>query len=308
MTSKSLTTEIEQLRRTHSQKRLHLTSAPSPLRPLHQYELGIPDRSILFDVLKLTFSFLDRDQSSYSGPERARVEAFLRLFIPLLLGVPHSEMEENLAHSNEPPEAEADDGDGEGEGEGETGRDVEGEDENEAEEFDSEAEANGTSDVESSNGTDMTDSGTRSPSRASSSRNGPGVKGGAADLRKRLLVHAATTAGRDLPSMGLAMSRTVSPDLLAVEQPVEGDDQTWAQLDELIANGTAIEGDGGERRFNFFANTTFYCLARIIHVSIHVSTLACGLAPCTNIEIESTSCRHCILVCQISRLTPRHSR
>ena len=59
------------------------------------------DRDVLFDVLKLCFSFLDRDQSGTSAPERARVEAFLRLFVPLFFGVPHSDMEANLAHSNE---------------------------------------------------------------------------------------------------------------------------------------------------------------------------------------------------------------
>jgi paired amphipathic helix protein Sin3a len=280
MTSKSLTTEIEQLRRTHTQKRLNLSpilsSASSsslstsiaPLRPLHQFELGLPDRDILFDVLKLTFSFLDRDQSGYSGPERARVEAFLRLFVPLLLGVPHAEMEANLAHSNEVPE--------EVEGDHEDEAEAEANHEAEVEENESEAEGghhvNGVeSDVESSNGTEVSEAGARSPS-GKSNGNGVNKKGGAADLRKRLLVHAATTAGRELPSGASSVasgSRDVSPEEAGTSQ---GCDLSFVQLDEIIGAKKAGELEGAEeRRFNFFTNSTFYCLVRIIHVRSPVS-------------------------------------
>ena len=93
-TLKSLTSEIEALKRDGQQKRLNMGSSPASIRPLHQQELGMPDRDVLFDILKLTFSFLDRNQGGYSAPERTRVEAFLRLFVPLLFGVPHADMEE----------------------------------------------------------------------------------------------------------------------------------------------------------------------------------------------------------------------
>ncbi|TNY18897.1 hypothetical protein DMC30DRAFT_354754 [Rhodotorula diobovata] len=107
-TSKSLTAEIETLRRDKQMKRYdpvaaitHPTDAasaslPPPLRPLHQFELHMSNRGVLFDVLKLTLSYLDRDASGFSAPERARVEAFLRLFVPLLWGVEHDAMEAAL--------------------------------------------------------------------------------------------------------------------------------------------------------------------------------------------------------------------
>lgn len=277
MTTKSLTTEIEQLRSNRSQKRLHLPNIVTPLRPTHQFELGLTDRAVLFDVLKLTFSFLDRDQSGYSGPERSRVEAFLRLFVPLLLGVPHAEMEANLAHSDEVAVEESDEDAAIRVATG-AGTHADEHEHEHDEEVDSEAEGNattnggGTSDVESSDGA-------RSPARR---RNGVGASnkrgGDAEDLRKRLLVHAATAAGRSgTPSVG-GGSRSGSP--VRSEASVAGD-MSWVQLDEIVGDekiraesGTAEGQVEEERRCSFFANTTCYCLVRIIHVSLFLSRCA----------------------------------
>lgn len=228
MTTKSLTGEIELLRREKEQSRIDVDLAVATVRPRHQYELGLPDRDILFDVLKLTCSFLDRDQGGFSIPERARVEGFIRLFVPLLFGVTHEEMEANLPHSDELANAalEEDEGD-----------------------MDSEAEA--TSDAESTNGHDSSDGGRRGTVNK---------KGGAADLRRRLLTHAAATAGRG--SLHKSSSRATSPvDSLA--SGTGAGDQTWIQLDESFASDGE---DGAVRRFNFFANSSFYCLVRLIHV------------------------------------------
>lgn len=234
-TSKSLTTEIETLRREKQHKIFDRDLDATPLRPHHQFEFGMPDRDVLFDVLKLCFSFLDRDQSGTSAPERARVEAYLRLFIPLLFGVPHSDMEANLAHSDEPAENE---------------------------EEENESEAGGASDAESSNGGEA-----YSPAPSNGvQKNGIAAnkKGGAADLRKRLLTHAATTAarnGRSIPATnGVDANTTPGPTLLG--------EQTWIQLSEATDGGEMVCDEPMDgRRFHFFANSTLYCLVRIIQVS-----------------------------------------
>lgn len=186
------------------------------------------DRDVLFDVLKLSFSFLDRDQSGTSAPERARVEAFLRLFVPLLFGVPHSDMEANLAHSDETPDVEED-------------------------EVESELEG-GTSDGESS-------------AFGGGQRNGINKKGGAADLRKRLLTHAATTAARGgaIRSASRANSPVGGEDGVVPAVGVLGE-QTWIQLNAAKEGDMVDDEPLPPRRFNFFANATFYCLVRIIHV------------------------------------------
>lgn len=245
-TSKALTTEIEFLRRDKQQKRFDLPLASPPLRPLHQFELGMPDRDVLFDVLKLTFSFLDRDQSGFSAPERARVEAFLRLFVPLLFGVPHSEMEANLAHTDESQEGDDDDAE-------------------------SEADTNAGSDVETStlNG-DSTESASTSASPASAGKkNGSGgvnKKGGAADLRKRLLKHAATAAGKGAPPKSTSRANSPEEGIVTPNGGILGE-QTWIQLSESGEEEPAMDKPLPSRRFNFFANATYYCLVRLIHVS-----------------------------------------
>ncbi|KAK4705607.1 paired amphipathic helix protein Sin3a, partial [Phenoliferia sp. Uapishka_3] len=235
-TQKSLTLEIEALKRDGLQKRLNM-SAPTPIRPLHQQEFGMPDRDVLFDILKLTFSFLDRNQGGYSVPERIRVEAFLRLFVPLLFGVPHSDMEANLAHSDETHE-------------------------HEEEELDSEVEA--SSDHET-NGGEAHEGG----SMYNGKKNGHSKKGGAADLRKRVLAHAATTAARS--SQAKASSRANSPTEERKSTTPVGvlGEQTWIHLTESKETGMDSDEPLPERRFNFFANATFYCLARVIFTLYH---------------------------------------
>ncbi|KAH0581672.1 hypothetical protein H2248_011367 [Termitomyces sp. 'cryptogamus'] len=52
-------------------------------RPRHQLEFVVDDVTVLQDVLKLTFSFLDRTQAQINFVERKRIEVFLRSFVPL---------------------------------------------------------------------------------------------------------------------------------------------------------------------------------------------------------------------------------
>ncbi|GAA5862618.1 hypothetical protein JCM3774_001079 [Rhodotorula dairenensis] len=272
-TSKSLIGEIETLRTKKQIKRFDILgvnmpkpasqptaaityptdsispSLPPPLRPLHQFELHMTDRSVLFDVLKLTVSYLDRDQTNYSAPERARVENFLRLFVPLLWGVPQEEMEANLGPSQHSDQLDADD--------------------------EAETDADAATETDSAAG----DAGEGSEDGASSSSTSQRKvvgKRGAADLRKRLLVHAAASVGRtgNLPGMnGKPGSRAASPSDEGSELGKLAD-ALWIRLTETAPDGKPIEPPSPDlviepRRYNFFANSTFYCLVRVIHALYH---------------------------------------
>ncbi|GAA5858256.1 hypothetical protein JCM1840_001116 [Sporobolomyces johnsonii] len=287
-TSKALTNEIETLRRDKQQKRFDVPSpsastssrlppastittappvdpfadstVPPSLRPLHQFELYMTDRAVLFDVLKLTFSYLDRDQSGFSVPERARVEAFLRLFVPLLWGVEKDELEANLGHSAHDDAADADEDDGETEADG------------------------AASDADSAAGEGESSTASSAGGGGKRAVNGSHKRGGAADLRKRLLLHAAATAGRTLAASaaataaatagGKSASRAASPTGVADDVQVGAlGEAVWIQLSETKEGGGPAPSSADEvlepRRFNFFANSTFYCLVRVIHTMYH---------------------------------------
>ncbi|KAH0591154.1 hypothetical protein H2248_001252 [Termitomyces sp. 'cryptogamus'] len=57
----------------------------------YQLEYSFHDTSVLFDSLKMVYSFLDRSQANYSVQERRSVEKFLRVFIPALCKYPMAE-------------------------------------------------------------------------------------------------------------------------------------------------------------------------------------------------------------------------
>ncbi|RDB18702.1 Paired amphipathic helix protein pst1 [Hypsizygus marmoreus] len=84
ITSKAFVNQIEAAREEQMVKRASLID---PLfartRPRHQLEFVVDDVAVLQDVLKLTFSFLDRTQAQINFAERKRIEGFLRSFVPL---------------------------------------------------------------------------------------------------------------------------------------------------------------------------------------------------------------------------------
>jgi len=231
-----------------------------PLRPLHQFEFHMEDRAVLFDVLKLTFSYLDRDQSGFSVPERARVEAFLRLFVPLLWGVEKDELEENLGPSahDDAADVEEDDGDLDQDG---TNAGSDGE----------------TSSVGAETEGSPLPGGRRGINGATSHK-----RGGAADLRKRLLLHAAATAARRSATVNGGTSETSTSE----EGSTTGmlGETTWINLSETREGDLAEKtGSADEaldpRKFSFFTNSTFYCLVRVMHVSLHplsVNKISCS--------------------------------
>lgn len=100
-TSKYLVSEIETLRREQQQKRIFPSSLKAntlePLRPRHQFEMHIGDVDVVFDVLKLIFSYLDRATTAYAAKERLAIENTLRKFVPLLFNIPEADVEATLA-------------------------------------------------------------------------------------------------------------------------------------------------------------------------------------------------------------------
>ncbi|KAK4050893.1 hypothetical protein OIO90_004869 [Microbotryomycetes sp. JL221] len=235
-TSKALTNEIELLRTEKQQKRLDAPVA-TPLRPLHQFELGFQQREVFWDTFKLIFSFLDRDTGGYSGPERARVETFVRYFVPLIFDVSREEADANLAPYQESENGDKEEGQADGEG------------------------AASAVEQDGLNGEGSTAQATESGTPASGSKKGNSMskRGGAADLRKRLLKHAAGQKG--------SRSRANSPtDNSAAAGGVMLGEQTWITLTNTEEKTVAPMNEPlPERRLNFFANSTFYCLIRLLH-------------------------------------------
>lgn len=234
----------------------------------------MPDREVLFDVVKLTFSFLDRDQNGFSSPERARVETFIRLFMPLFYGISHAEMEAQLGA---PEASEAD------------------EDEEESELDTAAASDAVATGAESSAAESSTTPAAGANGHGKKTASAVNKKGGAADLRKRLLKHAANAARG-----GQSRSRANSP--TGDESPDTGagvllGEQAWIQLGVAGDKATtSLDEPLPTRRFNFFANSTFYCLIRLIHVSVVAEGRRHPLADASLVAL-----RRCITDCRRSK-------
>ena len=83
-TPKAFINQIEAARAEQVAKRAaYIDPLFARISPTHQLEFAAEDVSVLQDVLKLVFSFLDRTTGQLSPGERKRVEGFLRTFVPL---------------------------------------------------------------------------------------------------------------------------------------------------------------------------------------------------------------------------------
>lgn len=265
LTSRSLIGEIEHLRKEHKQKRVVADSNSDlplipPERSQHQYELRMSDRSVIFDVMRITFAYLERVQSGFSLPERERVEGFLRLFVPLVLGVSRREIEEHFGVF-EPKHADDDT------------------DSSDEEAAGSEKDASAAEDQSTSPTVTSTTDGRKK-----------GVKASAADLRRRLL---ASTVNDPAESSRQPVqdfhSKAASPDLASHQGDSDGlelgTETTWVHASsEPLPDHDLEPGKrhpspskespsrepgvaAGIRRYNFFAGSSFYCLLRVFHVS-----------------------------------------
>ena len=103
ITTKAFVTEIDNVRTEQElQERQQLQSqrrtrekGMARVRPAcargslgFQLSYSFADSGVLFDALKLVYSYLDHNQATYSLPERRSVERFLRAFMPVLCMLP----------------------------------------------------------------------------------------------------------------------------------------------------------------------------------------------------------------------------
>lgn len=94
ITSKAFVAEIESRRIQQIQRRLALdASLPRP-KVDHQMTYQLDDLNVLVDVVKLSFSFLDR--AAYNKADCDRIESFLRGFLPRLVGIDERVFEEMI--------------------------------------------------------------------------------------------------------------------------------------------------------------------------------------------------------------------
>ncbi|WVO13131.1 hypothetical protein L204_100743 [Cryptococcus depauperatus] len=270
--AKNLINEIEMRKAEQLNERSSLID-PRVWRTRPQLEFDFKDVDVLKDSVKLIISYLDRMQgSSLSSADQARVERFLRDFVPLLFMLNKDEFDAEFGDSieqntsNEDSEgSEGEDGDGDGDG--------------------------AMDDLETAS--------------ISSTKGGKGEKKHAADLRKRLLKQVAGDATREAsvptpfdtdiqPTGGLlsgeATPLTENDDRADTPLPAPADPEEIAEAVEKDKAGmeaseqTWIKIDGGEsqnasrrssvyaekdmeevkpkKKGNFFTNSHFYVLCR----------------------------------------------
>lgn len=93
LTTKALVTEIETIKRAQRQRAAglgrSLVASTSPALTT-QFQFVIDDKAILYDCVKLALSLLDR-ASSFSNPDKDRIDAFIRQFVPFVFAIPNQE-------------------------------------------------------------------------------------------------------------------------------------------------------------------------------------------------------------------------
>ncbi|KAG6335085.1 hypothetical protein ID866_3994 [Astraeus odoratus] len=83
------TIKAEQLRKREQQKRPFFAGGSVG----HQLEFDLSQTSVLQDILRLVYLFLDHSQAQYSTQERRSIASFLRSFVPLLCLFPTAEFD-----------------------------------------------------------------------------------------------------------------------------------------------------------------------------------------------------------------------
>lgn len=97
LTPRALVVEIEVARRQQQQRRIaHARGSFLPDPPHKQMEYKLSNESIIFDILKLLLSYLDRIQGTFAEADKDRMEEFIRSFFPALLCLPPAAVESNL--------------------------------------------------------------------------------------------------------------------------------------------------------------------------------------------------------------------
>ncbi|KAH9477606.1 Transcriptional regulatory protein SIN3 [Psilocybe cubensis] len=234
ITVKAFVNQVETAREEQHAKRAALID---PLfartRPRYQLSFEIDvDEGILQDVVKLTFSYLDRTQGQLSAVERKRIENFMRVFVPLFFVIGSVEFNAGLVHQETVVESDVEVGN------------------------------NGVP----SDGEDVGEGPSSTPppqAPVAKGRNGrkhtANVSSGG-DLRKKLLKseQAKMTNRKTRGGPSPAVSRFASPAVLDDERGVGGEAMF------------VFPPGAGKRssKFNnvFFTNTSFYALMRLIEL------------------------------------------
>ncbi|KAI6047849.1 hypothetical protein EDC04DRAFT_2886647 [Pisolithus marmoratus] len=84
ITAKHFVGNIETIKADQMRKRERQWSSFAAGSPGHQLEFDLSQTSVLQDILRLVYSFLDHSHAQYTAQERRSIASFLRSFVPLL--------------------------------------------------------------------------------------------------------------------------------------------------------------------------------------------------------------------------------
>lgn len=202
-------------------------------RPRYHMSFVVEDMSILQDLLKLTFSFLDRMQHQIGFLERRRIEGLLRYFVPMFFMQDPATFNSVFVARSETRDNEY---------------------------FLGEEYASAVDDEEIAVPT-------------GSSRSGRNGRRGGGDLRKKLLKSTAqdkgVRKGKAAPSVSNGVSRHASP--ISVDG-MTADEPTPPIMNGHVKVAESSAAKRMNRRGSFFSNTHIYSLLRLIEVSSCLST------------------------------------
>jgi paired amphipathic helix protein Sin3a len=239
ISAKSLVAEIEARRREFSNVRA-AALAPTA-RPRAHFVFNFGDLDVMKDLIKLVISYLDRVNNSLSTADKDRIERQLRDFVPLFFQLDAADFDADFGDPDHPSEEQDSD---------------ESEDEN-----------------------SIDDEEARKVKKAT---NGD-------SLRKRLLKSVGQRANTATPGPEEDMSPEGTPmtdvgdradtplpvpaDPEAVAEAVEKDkagadahEKTWVQIDIPSPPAEPVNVRRTKRNGNFFTNTHFYVLIRLLQV------------------------------------------
>lgn len=92
LTTKQLISEIGSIKTDQTNKRMHWLTP----KPKDQLDYYVPDKSVFFDILSLTDTFINHN-SSYSNPDKIRLKDLFKIFVSLFFSIPMYEVNEAVS-------------------------------------------------------------------------------------------------------------------------------------------------------------------------------------------------------------------
>lgn len=235
-TVKSFVSQIESAREEQLAKRAaYIDPTFARTRPRYQMAFVIEDMSVLQDLLKLTFSFLDRLQHQITFSDRRRIEGFLRYFVPMFFMLDSASFNNAFKTRNETHDTEFFLGDY----------------------------------------TSILDESEDPAAVAANARSGRnGRRGAGNDLRKKLLKNATHDKSANRKAKG-AVAIDTSRQTVPMDNIIPEAAHTLAAVHEngqsLLPDAAMRmmpKGREPQRRGTFFTNSSLYALLRLFEVSI----------------------------------------